>query len=73
MTNSTCTVCGAPSTCNRPNLALLQCTCTACGWHHSLKCECGTTLCRYDGAGPVSGMLCPVCDEPHASELEVVS
>jgi len=33
------------------------------------RCECGTTLAYYSGAG-ASGVLCPECDRDHADELE---
>lgn len=31
-----CPVCRAPSHCDAPQLRLLQCKCTGCGWYHSL-------------------------------------
>lgn len=73
MLDQTCPICAAPSTCDAPGLPLLQFTCSACSWHHSVRCECGMALRRYTGAGPVDGWLCPSCDEEHASELEVVA
>lgn len=34
-------------------------------------CSCGSRLELFTGAG-ATGLLCPVCDAPHANELEVV-
>lgn len=35
------------------------------------ECACGEELKRYAGAGS-TGELCPICDQEHAEELEVV-
>lgn len=35
------------------------------------RCQCGTRLKKYTGAG-ATGLMCPECDAPHARELEVV-
>ncbi len=36
-----------------------------------LHCACGMRLELFTGAG-ATGLLCPVCDAPHADELEKV-
>jgi rubrerythrin len=45
--------------------------CSDCEGKQPARCECGASLLHYVGAG-AAGVLCPECDQEHASELVVV-
>lgn len=69
-----CPICHQPGYRDAPDLALMQATCSACGWHYTDRrppatCEdCGSTLTHVVGPN-VRAVVCAVCD-PDSSALD---